>query len=348
MSYSYERVERRTTNNPGRSASSYGHSGRRSVLGYWLPLALTVTAATVGLVAWVWSERKDDEDDSSVDEQYNSGGMPPPPGNMQMGGGLPPGQGQGGFQGGPPQGPGMPPPGNYDMGAPPMQGGFVGGPPPPQGGFGPGGPMSGPPAQGGFRSVGADQGTSTGVDVMQSQTESTWVSRMTTAVGLGNNDTANWAGNNLAAGVAAAGAMVGINSIVGGNEQQQQQQQQQLQSTDYYNDQRTTTTTTEQTSTEQVSMRDTAQGEIEPKMGVKRSGTADEFFSGAVELPKRTSLRAAKRKTVAIVVSAVEHHEDMGDMDVGDHAVSLDPFPSTTYLRAELHPKLPQYLFIIH
>ena len=336
MSYSYERVERRTTTNPGRASSSYGHSGRRSVLGYWLPLALTVTAATVGLVAWVWSERKDDEDDSSVDEQYNSGSMPPQSGNMQMSGGLPPGQGPG-FQGGPPQGPGMPPQSGYDMGAPPMQGGFVGGPPPGPGGFGPGGPMQGPPSQGGFRSVGGDQGASTGVDVVQSQTESTWASRMTNAVGLGNNDTANWGAKNLAAGVAAAGAMVGIGSMVGGN-QQQQQQQQPLQSSDYYDDRRTTTTTTEQISTEQVSMQDISQREIEPKMGVKRSGTADEFFSGAVQLPKRTSLRAVKRKTVAIVVSAVEHHEDMGDMDVGDHAVSVAPFHAPILC---LNPVLP-------
>jgi len=35
----------------------------RSALGYWIPLALTVTIATAGLIAWVWSERADDDDD---------------------------------------------------------------------------------------------------------------------------------------------------------------------------------------------------------------------------------------------------------------------------------------------
>ena len=54
MSYSYDRYERRQAG---------GASSRRSALGYWLPLALTVTAATVGIVAWIWSERNDDESD---------------------------------------------------------------------------------------------------------------------------------------------------------------------------------------------------------------------------------------------------------------------------------------------
>ena len=63
MSYSYERQRRQT----------YGASTRRTAWGYWIPLAVTVTVATAGLVAWIWSERKDDEDDD-----LPSG--PPPPG----------------------------------------------------------------------------------------------------------------------------------------------------------------------------------------------------------------------------------------------------------------------------
>ena len=53
MSYSYDRYER-----TARPAPS-----RRGGLSYWIPLALTVTVATVGIAAWIWSERKDDEDD---------------------------------------------------------------------------------------------------------------------------------------------------------------------------------------------------------------------------------------------------------------------------------------------
>jgi len=58
MSYSYDRYER----------SQRGASSRRGTFSYWIPLALTVTVATVGVVAWIWSERGDEEDES-----------PPPP-----------------------------------------------------------------------------------------------------------------------------------------------------------------------------------------------------------------------------------------------------------------------------
>ena len=56
MAYSYDRYERQRR-------QTYGASTRRSALGYWIPLALTVTVATAGLVAWIWSERRDGGDD---------------------------------------------------------------------------------------------------------------------------------------------------------------------------------------------------------------------------------------------------------------------------------------------
>ena len=40
----------------------YGTTSQRSTLGYWVPLAVTVTIATAGLVAWIWKERKDSEE----------------------------------------------------------------------------------------------------------------------------------------------------------------------------------------------------------------------------------------------------------------------------------------------
>jgi hypothetical protein len=55
MSYSYDRTTRR-------SGSS---STRRGTFSYWVPLALTVTVATVGIAAWIWSERNDDDDEES-------------------------------------------------------------------------------------------------------------------------------------------------------------------------------------------------------------------------------------------------------------------------------------------
>lgn len=57
MSYSYDRYER-TTRRPQPASS------RRGAFSYWIPLALTVTVATFGIAAWIWSERQDDEDDA--------------------------------------------------------------------------------------------------------------------------------------------------------------------------------------------------------------------------------------------------------------------------------------------
>ncbi|UNI24586.1 hypothetical protein JDV02_010320 [Purpureocillium takamizusanense] len=46
-------------------------SSRRGVWSHWVPLAVTVTVATVGLAAWVWSQRKDDADDA-VDPDHDA------------------------------------------------------------------------------------------------------------------------------------------------------------------------------------------------------------------------------------------------------------------------------------
>ena len=116
MSYSYERQRRQT----------YGPSTRRTAWGYWLPLAVTVTVATAGLVAWVWNERRDDDDDDLAYRPPGQAGPPPP--------------GPGYANAAPPSGYGPPPPG-YGSDPPPVfQGpppGFEG-PPPAQGPFPPG------------------------------------------------------------------------------------------------------------------------------------------------------------------------------------------------------------------
>lgn len=101
MSYSYERNRRQT----------YGASSRRTAWGYWIPLAVTVTVATAGLIAWVWSERKENEEDDDLPPPhqpppgYNNGppaagygapsqdyGAPPPGSDGPPGFGGPPGQ----------------------------------------------------------------------------------------------------------------------------------------------------------------------------------------------------------------------------------------------------------------
>lgn len=255
--------------------SSYGASGQRSTLGYWVPLALTVTAATIGLAAWIWSERKDDDEETSSDEQYNPGGVPPP-GYANMSGGLSSGPGPagpGGFQG--------PPMSGNPMGGPPVQGGFQGGPPPPGGGFQE------------SRDVRAQ---STGVT--QATEDTGLVARMSSAIGMGRapspGQAYDWASRNISAGVAAAAATVGGALGYEGSK-------------DRYED--------HERWSEEVEQRDSVS-----RRGLKRQGTADEFYSGSVSMPRSVSVSNRKRKTVAIVLSSVEHG-DAGE-DVGAHAVS--------------------------
>lgn len=271
MSYSYTVAERRRrTVNLG-----YGASGSRSTFGYWVPLALTVTAATIGIAAWIWSERGDDEEDTSEDE--HSPGNILPPGYTNMSGALPPGPGPAGFQGPPGQIPG-----------PPIAGGFQG--PPPSGA---------PPA--GYAGNEEEYSRSTAVE---RQEDTGLVARMSSALGMGRASSPaqsyDWASKKVVAGVAAAGAMVGgaLSSLRDGDRE------------GYEDHERWS---------EEAEQRDNGRS-VNP--GIKRRGTADEFFSGKVDLPKRTSLGGRKRRTVAIVVSAVELNTD-DEYELGHHAVSL-------------------------
>ena len=264
MSYSYEHVERRSRTAAG---GGYGASSRRSTLGYWVPLVMTVTVATIGLAAWVWSERRDDEEDTSEQEQ-NPDNLPPP-GYASMSGALPPGPGPAGFQGPPPSAPSGP-------------GGFADSPMPP----------SDPGYEGGARSTAVET---------QAQDESTLMARMSGALKRtpSPQQSYDWASKKVAAGVAAAGAMVGgaLSTIREGSQD------------DYEDHERWS---------EEADSRDNGKG---IKRGLKRRGTADDYFSGAVEMPKPAAIRLRKRKSVAVVVSAVENSSD-GIGEVGQHAVS--------------------------
>ncbi|KAI9655695.1 MAG: hypothetical protein M1829_000607 [Trizodia sp. TS-e1964] len=61
-----------------RSRQAYGHNNGGSTLGHWVPLALTLTAATIGLAAWIWSERRANKPDDPPKEQRDNS---PPPGH---------------------------------------------------------------------------------------------------------------------------------------------------------------------------------------------------------------------------------------------------------------------------
>ena len=114
---------------------AYGASSRRTALGYWLPLAVTVTVATAGLVAWIWSERKEnEEDDDNLPPPHQSppsyGNGPPPPagyGPPPQGYGDPPRAEGPGFGG--PLGQ-FPPPSGPDYQGSPGQAPYVPGPDP--------------------------------------------------------------------------------------------------------------------------------------------------------------------------------------------------------------------------
>ena len=285
MSYQYTVNERRRRTT---SSGGYGYSGNRSTFGYWVPLTLTVTAAAIGIAAWIWSERRDDEDYPSEDEHY-PGGVPPP-GYANMSGGLPvQSQHSTGIQGPPPdfqgyQGP--PGPG-------PTQPGGFGGPQVPQG--------FQPPPGTGFPDAGTEYRSSRSVE---RQEDTGLVARVSSAFGFGRTSSPapnDWASKTFAAGaagVAAAGAMVGgaINSFTGGGSYEDHERW-----------------------SEEASQRE---NDEEIKQGIKRRGTADEFFSGSVGLPKSASTMNSKRKTVVVVVSAVE--KDTPDSsEFGNHAVSI-------------------------
>lgn len=47
-----------------------GSSRRHGLWTHWVPLAVTVTVATVGVAAWVWSQRSSDEEDEDAITQH--------------------------------------------------------------------------------------------------------------------------------------------------------------------------------------------------------------------------------------------------------------------------------------
>lgn len=386
------------------SGASYGASREnRSAFGYWIPLALTVTAATVGLVAWVWSERGDEDSESEPEHYYANAPQPGPgrpgsnygarddmrtsgPPQSGFGGdaaaaaaaaGIGAAAGYAGMSGGPPPGPG--PLGS----APQQQGSFAPGPPA-QGGFQgppPGPPMSRPPggeASSYFRETDTRNVNTRDISTGQPpQEEQTFFGRMSNALGITSvtgGSTSNQ--NNYSAGgwasgaLAAAGSMVGgaVNSVVGNNNDSYEERRETRNvSISGTGEQRNHFSDQEKWSEEadKPERKDTmsprksqqslgtaaaaglgaaALGSIAAGSMARDSfadqrslsGTAAEFYSGAVEVPRRSSATAIHRKTVAIVVSSLEKGDGTTDVDM--HQVRRD-FSRSPFLTNMIHSR---------
>lgn len=62
----------------GGAGAGFSATGRRTAMGYWIPLALTVGVATISIAAWIWSERNGDDDED--DRPFEGESPYPPPG----------------------------------------------------------------------------------------------------------------------------------------------------------------------------------------------------------------------------------------------------------------------------
>ena len=300
MSHSYERVDQRRR--------PLGPTGGRTAFGYWIPLALTVTAATVGLVAWVWSERGDDDETGPPNDSQEGkipGAPPGYPPNAQPGG--PPyqtGPPSVPYQAGPPAGPYQTeaPPGSYQAGPPagayqagPYQTGPPGGSP-----AGPyqTGPSAGPP--GGPYQTGppAEYARNTG-DNTGGFADGSMMARVTGALRRtpSPQQIFDGASKKVAAGMAVAGAAVGgaLSSIREDDKE------------DYADHSRW--------SQEGANVASTAGGQ-----GGSRSTVSGSTATAAQKSPPSARYQAnVKRKTVGIVVSAETNYIDSQTED--EHSV---------------------------
>ncbi|PCG96783.1 Hypothetical protein PENO1_066640 [Penicillium occitanis (nom. inval.)] len=79
MSFPQDR-RRRAPNGMG-----FSSTGRRTFMGYWIPLAVTVGIATISVAAWIWSERQENEDDDEARDYPDDFNQPPPPAGYEGG-----------------------------------------------------------------------------------------------------------------------------------------------------------------------------------------------------------------------------------------------------------------------
>lgn len=220
MSYPQDRRRRVAPGGMG-----FSSTGRRTMLGYWVPLAVTVGIASISIAAWIWSERHESEDDDEghgrdYPDDFDQPTHPPPPS----------------YEGGPPNAPGAP---------------------------------------------GADFARSTGSDVRQE--DGSVIGRMQGALRRtpSPQQIFDGASRRVAAGMAAAGAMVGgaLSSI-------------REERGDFEDHSRWS---------EEADMRARSGADVGPRGAPSSAGKA--------------------KKTVALVVSSVALSDDPEDLTLSEHAV---------------------------
>lgn len=265
----------------------YGRARRqhRGTLTYWVPLVVTVTVATVGIAAWIWSERKDDDEDLPPGSTFN----PPPGGDYRPHDdpAFPQGPGY------PPQQYPQPPPGSYPAQAP----GYPSGYPPVSGepyGRNPDGSIrTGPPSYADVRPGEVAYGTE------EHQQPQSYIAQMSGALGGALRRTPSpqqfisGATRSVTAGVAAAGAAVG-SALFSIREEDK----------NAYTDHKTWS--------EEADVRRPGAGPDAPSQGTETRSTNKTAPAAA---PSSASNK--RRKTVAIVISADSGHH--GDLDEEDH-----------------------------
>jgi hypothetical protein len=159
-------------------------------LGHWIPFALTIAVATVGLAAWIWSERHED------DEEEDDPNRPPKPEGNYPPDSYPPGDyPPGGYP------PGSYPPGSYPPGGYPPNNYPPGSFPPPPGSF------PAPLVYGEVRQGESAYGTA----AQPSEGSSSYVARMSGALKRAPSPQEIFgnAARTVTAGVGAVGAVVG-------------------------------------------------------------------------------------------------------------------------------------------
>ncbi|KAL2858058.1 hypothetical protein BJX68DRAFT_159588 [Aspergillus pseudodeflectus] len=80
-----------------RVGTGFSSSGQRTVMGYWVPLAMTVGIAAIGVAAWIWTERNEGDDEDDRDQLRRGDQHQQQPASGPSGVSFPRGEFEGGY-----------------------------------------------------------------------------------------------------------------------------------------------------------------------------------------------------------------------------------------------------------